>query len=183
MKKCVEQDNDIYVVQSDHKCFEIQQNSGRNVYPVVIEFPSSASYKEKTVGIIDSGAANTAITIKALFRTMSDTQYGILKNAISNSKATRKSFSSAGHVDDLTGVLCMLPQIKINNYVINDFRFYLIDNRDRSIVLIGYDFTSSCDIVQMKDSYMAIYNFDQSSMNLKMEGDDTLDLLSLSLSP
>ena len=136
-------------------------------------------YTEKQLGIIDTGAANTAITIKALFGDVDDVQYQVIINAAITAGAFTRYFSSVSGNSDVKGILCKIPEIQIDDFCIKDFHFYLIDNRYTSRVLLGYDFISSCDIAQIKDSSITFYNFDNESMRGKMLSNKCLDLLLL----
>ena len=172
-------DKDTYSVESDSKIFDVTPIRPNNIYPVNLSFPTSKAYSDSTIGIIDTGASNTVISIKALYKKITDIQYYILKDAISQSNTFSKTFSSVRGKNDINGVLCRLPEIVINGYSIQDFPFYLIDDREKANALIGYDFVSSCDLIQRKDGDMKFYNFDINSMRSKMESDNSFDLLSL----
>lgn len=90
-----------------------------------------------------------------------------------------KPFSSANGENDIKGALCRIKEIRINGFSVSDFPFYLIDDQEHSIALIGYDFISSCDMVQIQNSTMEFYNFDYNAMCEKMDSMDALDLLPL----
>lgn len=176
--RCVS-DYDQYAVKSASKILDIQPNSLTNSYSVNVSFPSHSSYADRATGVIDSGSSNTIISMKALYDNLSDAKYNVIKNALIKANAFTKSFSSAKGKNDITASLCILPLITINGYIIKDFPFYLMDNREKSVVLIGFDFISSCDVVQSKNSNLKLYDFDINAMWLKMKSNDALKLLSV----
>lgn len=119
--------------------------------------------------------------MNALFKNISDSQYNIIKDAAVKSNAFTKTFSSVSGENDVIAILCVLPEIELNGFKINNFPFYLIDNREKPVVLLGYDFLTSCDVVQGKDSNLRFYNFDIKSMRTKMKSTNALKLLSVKL--
>lgn len=181
MRKEIEAPNDIYIVESSAKQITTIDWVNANAYLVPIKFLSSKAYNTNALGFIDTGAANTVITIKSLYRNITQEQYRILTSALSERKSTIIDFSSAKGKKDVKGWLCTLPVIEIGGSVIKDFPFYLVDDLKKKLVLIGYDFTSSCDMVQLKDEPISFYNFDINSMYSKMNGSNPLNLLSLGI--
>lgn len=170
---------DCYSVESHNKMLSVSMLKATNSYNCNVYFISSVGYMDSAKGIFDSGASNTIISIKALYGDITDTQYKIIKNALESKGSTAKAFSSVKEKNDTPAMFCTLPAIKIGSIIIHNFPFYLMDNRERAIVLIGNDFLSSCDITQCKDSVLNIYNFDIQSMWKKMHGENPLNLLSV----
>jgi len=185
LKKFTKNDKDIYIDRTSALDFEIEALKGRNVFTVDISFPSSKAYRDSAIGVFDTGASNTIISMKALYKNLTDKQYNILKNALVNNGTTKREFSSAKNNDknsgDIEAFYCTLPSIKIPERDIKDFPFYMMDDRERSLILIGYDFISSCDTVQLRNGNMYFYNFDIGAMQNKMKGDNPLNLLSISI--
>lgn len=77
----VEDGYDVYAVKNASKILDIPMNSINNAYLVTLKFPSASCYSRRAVGVIDSGASNTVISMNALFKNISDSQYNIIKDA------------------------------------------------------------------------------------------------------
>lgn len=115
MIKKVSNNSDIFIVESSEKLFNVSVIKHMNAYPVTLEFPSSTAYKNTSVGFIDMGASNTIITLKALYRVITHQTEKILSDAGNKANAYRHTFSSVKGVNDVVGMLCVLPEIKINS--------------------------------------------------------------------
>ena len=90
------------------------------------------------------------------------------------------SFSSVAGEKDVNAALCILPEIAIGGFRIKDFPFYLIDDLNKQQALLGNDFLTSCDVIQVKEECLSAYNFDKTQMMTKMMSTHAFHLLTLS---
>lgn len=179
MKSYTQDDKDVYTVNSRSKCLDIPINEALNAYVVTATFFQNKVYAERVLGIIDTGASSTIISIRALFGEITDTQYKVICDAIAASGAYQKPFSSAAGVNDINSVLCIIPRIKLNDMEIRNFAFYLVDNRDRPLFLLGNDFISNCDLAHIRGHNMVFYNYNKKKAQDSINGLKTLNLFSL----
>ena len=180
MIKRIVNDDEHYIVNNRKKVFHVDINNINNSYTVDIKFSKNTVYRSNILGIIDSGSGNTIITLSALFNNVSDNLINILSYTCRSVNAYTCKFSSVKGIQDIECIYCTLPEITINGFNIKNFPFYLSGDTTRSLALIGYDFISSCDVVQPKNQGMTFYNFDYKSMLSKFKGRQALNLLNLS---
>lgn len=114
----------------------------------------------------DTGAINTVIGIRTLFKYMSINDKTKLLNAFENSGIESEPFHSASG-DELIGYPCIVHNVEISGEKVKNFCFYLIINTDRPIALLGDDFISCCDFSHNKHEDIIINDFDDRAIYSK----------------
>lgn len=92
----------------------------------------------------DTGAVNTVIGLRTLFKYLSKNNLDNLISMFESSGIHKERFNSASG-DELYGYPCILHDVEISGTSIKNFCFYIIVNDKRTLSLLGNDFISFCD--------------------------------------
>lgn len=106
----------------------------------------------------DTGAVNTVIGLRTLFKYLSKNNLDKLLNMFEISGIHKEKFNSASG-DALYGYPCVLHDVEVSGIRIKNFCFYIIVNDKRTLSLLGNDFISFCDFSHKKGEDIIITNY------------------------
>ncbi len=138
----------------------VKYNESYNAYDVYLKFPERFSRVQM---FFDTGASRTVITLHELLRPY---EYAKHKDKIirqlENSFYLRVEPRSASG-DKITGYLCYLNNVQLDDGTIDSFYFFLVPNEKSQDSLLGNDFLHCCDYVHDANGDIVIKSFDSES--------------------
>ena len=116
----------------------------------------------------DTGAVNTVIGLRTLFKYLSKKELDTLLSMFEASDIEKVRFNSASG-GELWGYPCVVHNVEISNAVIENFCFYVITNTNREVALLGDDFISCCNFRHEQDGDIIITDFDDDEVCMRFK--------------